>query len=394
MPTGDGLLARLVPAQATIALDALASLCAAAQRHGNGVIEITSRGSLQIRGLTAASAPLFADAVARLGIETGGDVPVIADPLTGLDPGEVIESGKLAAQVRNVLAAQSFTATLGPKVSVVVDGGAQLHLDALAADVRLRALDRSSGALIVMIGAAAAGATALGIIQPQQAADVVARLLSVIAARGPQMRARDIIATEGIDVFRAAIAGRLIGPPPSLCARREAEPIGLYPLRSGRFALGIALGFGHADAHTLLSLVDAAQEVGAGGVRFAPGRALLFVALTPNPASALAQRAERLGFIVRAGDPRRRIVACAGAPICAAAEIPARTLAPLAAAVVARLDGIVHISGCAKRCAHKGTAAITVVGRDKRCDLFIGSSPAGTVPVHALPTRLAELVQR
>ena len=59
MATGDGLLARLTPSGSTIALDAFAGLCAAARTHGNGIIEITSRGSIQIRGLSAASAPLL-----------------------------------------------------------------------------------------------------------------------------------------------------------------------------------------------------------------------------------------------------------------------------------------------------------------------------------------------
>ena len=51
MPTGDGLLARLMPT-GTMTLDAMAGLCAAARRYGNGTIEITSRGSIQVRGLT------------------------------------------------------------------------------------------------------------------------------------------------------------------------------------------------------------------------------------------------------------------------------------------------------------------------------------------------------
>src|ERR1700681_2698724 len=67
MQTGDGLLVRLMPAGA-IALDALRTLCAEARRYGNGVIEITGRGSIQVRGLTAASAANFAAAVADLGI--------------------------------------------------------------------------------------------------------------------------------------------------------------------------------------------------------------------------------------------------------------------------------------------------------------------------------------
>src|SRR5258708_25912544 len=79
MATGDGLLARLTPAGSTIALEAFAGLCVAARTHGNGVIEITSRGSIQVRGLSAASAPLFAVEVASLEIEASDGIPVVTD---------------------------------------------------------------------------------------------------------------------------------------------------------------------------------------------------------------------------------------------------------------------------------------------------------------------------
>src|SRR5690349_3088820 len=88
MATGDGLLARLVPSGQTIGLDAFAALCAAALRHGNGIIEVTSRGSIQVRGLSAASAPGFAADVLPLDIDCGDAIPVLTHPLSGLDPHE------------------------------------------------------------------------------------------------------------------------------------------------------------------------------------------------------------------------------------------------------------------------------------------------------------------
>ena len=88
MQTGDGLLARLLTG-ATIGLAAADALCAAARRHGNGIIEITARGSIQIRGLTPASAAAFADAVAALAIDAADGVPILTDPLAGLAPAPV-----------------------------------------------------------------------------------------------------------------------------------------------------------------------------------------------------------------------------------------------------------------------------------------------------------------
>src|SRR4051812_38467344 len=79
-----------VDAAGSIALPAFAGLCGAARRHGNGIIEITSRGSIQFRGLSEASAPGFAAEVARLGIAASDGIPVIADPLSGLDCDSVL----------------------------------------------------------------------------------------------------------------------------------------------------------------------------------------------------------------------------------------------------------------------------------------------------------------
>ena len=91
MPTGDGLLVRLrMPTDSVVVADLLA-LCAAARRHGNGTIEITTRGSLQVRGLSASSAPAFARAVAELGIAASDGLSVLADPLPD-DPKNVVVS--------------------------------------------------------------------------------------------------------------------------------------------------------------------------------------------------------------------------------------------------------------------------------------------------------------
>src|SRR5450631_649110 len=95
MLTGDGLLVRLTLTGATIALEAFAGLCAAARQHGNGIIEITSRGNIQFRGLSAASAPAFAAAIGSFDIEVSDGIPVLPDPLSGLEA-EIIDADALA----------------------------------------------------------------------------------------------------------------------------------------------------------------------------------------------------------------------------------------------------------------------------------------------------------
>jgi len=393
MPTGDGLLVRLVPI-GTIPLAAFAQLCAAARTFGNGVIEVTSRGSIQVRGLTAASAPDFAASVATLGIKAEDGVPVICNALAGLDAAEIFDAAALAADLRRVLARQSMAAKLGAKVSVAIDGGGALGLDTIAADIRLCA-QVVDGAVVlrVAVGGAGTSAAQLGNVVPEHGIEAAVRLLDAIARRGREVRARDIAAS----VFRATIADLLVSTRHREASSRTRDALGLHRLRDGSLACGIGLAFGHADATSLERLVAAAAACGAGGLRAAPGRALMVIGLTAATAPAFVAAAEQLGFIVRPEDIRRRVIACAGAPICASAHIASRTIAPRIAAAVAptRDDAFtIHLSGCAKGCAHAAPAALTVVGTPGGCALIADGStrdaPFAVVPADELPAAIAK----
>ena len=131
-------------------------------------------------------------------------------------------------------------------------------------------------------------------------------------------------------------------------------------------------------------------------MRAVPSRALMIIGLTPASAPTFATSAEQLGFITRAGDPRRHVIACAGAPVCTAAHIAARAMAPAIAATAAPfLDGsfTIHVSGCAKGCAHPRAAALTVVGTPEGCALIADGSardiPHAVVSAEELPAAIA-----
>jgi precorrin-3B synthase len=141
----------------------------------------------------------------------------------------------------------------------------------------------------------------------------------------------------------------------------------MHALNKGQVACGVALPFGHADARTLLQLAASALRCGATAIRPVPGRALLTLGLTAITADEFTAAATSQGFIVRAADVRRYVIACAGAPACGSAMLSTRQLAPaIADAAGSLLDGstIIHLSGCTKGCAHPTAAALTLVGPD------------------------------
>jgi precorrin-3B synthase len=397
METGDGFLARLVPSGQTIALDAFASLCAAARTYGNGIIEVTARGSIQVRGLRPDTISAFAADVRALDIATDG-VPVTVDPLTGLSADEAVDACTMAGALRTALAQAPFTARLGPKVSVVIDAGNTLHLDQFAADIRLRP-ESTGQCLHLMLGGDAFHATSVGAVPLAMATDVTLRALEAIARHGRKARARDLMRAGELQAFRAALGPSARETPPPT-PRPPSEPIGVHALRGGNVALGIGLAFGHTDTNSLERLIDAARTSGAKGLRTAH-RALLVIGLSAQAASNLAAVAEQLGFVTRASDPRRHIATCAGAPICSAAQIPTRALAPtIAKAAPDLLDGsfVLHLSGCAKGCAHHADSTLTIVGKSGGCCVVVDGAashmPMASMAVDTLPTRLAALAHK
>jgi precorrin-3B synthase len=358
METGDGLLARLV-LNAPIALDDFIGLCEAARAHGNGTIEVSARGSLQIRGLSSDSASQFAGAIAALDIDIDEGVPVIADPLPH-DPAALIDANGVATDLRRAIAEAGLS--LSPKVSIIVDGSGGIDLDALTADIRLRANPTGEGTkLQLSLAGDAASAVPVGTCSTGEVIDKVLVLLKLIAARGSEARAKDVLPELTEPPFQRTRSHK----------SSRACAIGRQPLKGGAVALGLGLAFGHAEAGALLALAEIAEANGAHWARPAPDRALLFGPLTGANAIAVRREAERLGLVTEARDPRRRIVACPGAPSCAQGLIAARALAAeLAGQVSLTGNGIaLHISGCAKGCAHAKPAPLTLVGTEQGCGI-------------------------
>ncbi|RTL96951.1 precorrin-3B synthase [Ancylobacter aquaticus] len=376
MQTGDGLLARLQPL-APLNLDQLAGLALLAADRGNGILEVTARGKLQLRGLTQATAPGLPEAVAALGIDVPQGFPVEVSALAGQDPSARFDPRPLARAISD--GAAPLVPHLAPKASVVVDGGGLFRLGGLKADVAVSAGER--GLSLALAG------VPLGEVDAERAAAVVIALLQRLAARGMSARMAEVVAAEGIAPLRAGFG--LAPPAPARDA--GVDPVGLHALADGSIALGLGLEFGQVRAEVLEQLAQAARRAGVRHFEPAAGRALLLVGLTAE-AAALRGVAAGLGFLTDANDPRRRVYACAGRPACASARLDTHALA---ATLVPLLDGReLHISGCPKGCAHPAKAALTIVGLDEGAGLVVEGTPRD-VPARIVPlAQLRETLQK
>ena len=348
MATGDGLLARLRVKHGRLTPNQLSEIAALAAQHGNRLVEITARGNLQVRGLTAAATPDFAAAV-RETIQIEDGLVVETPPLAGDDPGEIADPRPLAAAIAAL--AGPLGTRLGPKVTVVVDGGGQMTRSALKADIRLTAITRDRWALAI---ADQPQAELAGLDAPAAVADILQKL----AALGPQARGADLVAPQ---------------KPAQLA---DTPPIGRFTRRTGT-ATGIALPFGASDAASLIALATLGAQSGVPEFRLAPHHALLAM----DAPEGFDAAAATLGFITDPADPRLRISACIGSAGCASGFFPARALAAKLASALPT-ERQLHVSGCAKGCAHPRRAALTLVGRPDGYGLVIAGT-AGDTP-HAV----------
>ena len=352
MPTGDGLLARINPINGAISPTDLAGVAEAAKRFGNGLLEVTLRGSLQIRGLRDETVADMNAAVEALGLTIRTGLPLDIAPLAGLHAEERADPRPLADAIKSQAAA--FAAQLGPKVSVVVDGGGPSMLHGIKADVRLTALNAETWQ--VAIAGDAETARFVGVYDAERAAQSAVALLHTIAEAGRKMRGRDLLP-----------AYQEVQPP---AQPREAEPARLHPgdilpLIDGRFAAVVALPFGTVNADTLIASCAEWQNLGITELRFSPERMLIALCVDEATAQAASIRASAFDIITHPDDPRLRIVACAGAPACASGHFDTHALGhELAAGPPAWLDGrfVLHLSGCEKRCAQPGGASVDVIG--------------------------------
>jgi precorrin-3B synthase len=235
---------------------------------------------------------------------------------------------------------------------------------------------------LVSVGGDHETATRLGVTRIDHAASLIVELLTALAESGAHVRARDVVAREGLDRFLRT-AGSRIATAPSHPAVRTTETIGLHRLHDGACAIGVALPFGQAHALDLIALARIAGANGADWAVLAPQRTLLLGPIDEMTAFALGTAADTLGFIVDARDARRRIAACAGAPACASGFIPSRELAAQIAERLPQGSFALHVSGCSKGCAHPRPAPLTILGTAQGTRIIEGDSvfhlPDGTL---------------
>ncbi len=359
MMSGDGLVVRVRPLGGQLTAAQAAGIAQAAAAHGNGLIDLSSRGNVQLRGVTEATHPSLIADLRALGLidadaQTEARRNLLVTPFADRTTDEL--AARLGAALRDA-------PELPGKFGFAVDTGDAPVLRDIAADIRLeRAAD---GGLILRCDGAELGA-------PVSTADAPAKAVAL---------ARWFVQAGGVQDGRgrmAALIGRGVVPSGDLAGTKRPAKAVAAPV-PGQVAQGMLVGFafGQMHADTLAALARL------GDVRVTPWRMLLI--------EGLGQVPHLPDVIVEADDPLRRVVACTGAPGCLQGHAPVRNLARALAPLVPQ-GRLLHVSGCAKGCAHPGRADVTLVASPQGFDLIRGGCAQDAAEVKGLTH--AEIAKR
>ena len=384
MESGDGLIVRLKISGGIVGIDCAAEIARWSMLWGNGQIDLTSRANLQLRGLSARTFPHLQAALAERGLlaETAaGDAVrnIISSPLAGLDPDAVLDARPVMKSLERRLIGDTVLHGLPGKFGFLIDDGGRLGLDGVAADIRFEAQPTAEGRAFE-IRLDGAGEERFGPCPPDAVAEVAAALGSVFLGfrHTGIRRMRDLAARLGPEPIAQAAGLRYMhsarrGRPALPSAFMDAQPLGLTAF------FGAGLPFGRVAAKDFAEFTEAAARHGAKELRLTPWRAILVPLPSIRAAREMSAWSAKKSPILDPGDPRRRVAACTGAPSCMQATTDVRGNATVLAASIGGAPGsgiVLHVSGCAKGCAHPHVTPITLVGRGGRYDLVVSGGPS------------------
>jgi precorrin-3B synthase len=398
MPSGDGLVVRVRPMLGRLSLSQLIALAEAAERFGNGQIDLTRRANLQIRGVDESKLASLQGAIRSLGLldadaraESARNIMV--SPLSGIEPA-AHDVGSVAADLGQSLADDPALWGLPVKFGFIVDGGGLLDLMMERADIRVVAindrdfaigLDRKAG--IEWLGSVAREAAA------ETAITIAASFVHVNATATGRMRD---LCDEGIAKICSRMKSRISPLLLAVAHKEPANPAGLFDFGAGHFAVGIAIPFGRVESDQILALAEEMVDASVAEVRLSPWR-MLYAQIGDVPAGhRILDAAAARGWIVTPDDPLLQIEACPGAPLCTSTSLDTRAAArQIAAQWPTGYKGTAHVSGCAKGCARSQPSNLVLVGNGDHYGIVRNGTArdkvSGEVSLGDLPAHLHQI---
>lgn len=336
----DGGLARIRIPGGFVTPRQLRALAAVAREIGSGVVELTSRGNVQVRGIPAGAAAEVGDRLTAAGLLPSESHElvrnVVASPLAGLDA--PLDLAPIVHALDERLCAEPAFAELPGRFLFGIDDG-RGDVAALGADVT---------AVLTPGGAVVEGFAVQSVVSGMLAV-AEAFLAERAAQQSSAWRIDELEGGRHAALARASL-GAWSGPPTA--PRRPQAPAGPVRQLDGRIALVVLAPLGRLTSGQLELLATCTTT----RARITPWRSVVLPDL--DHASAVSATASAAGLGVDASSRWYGVSACTGRPGCA------KALADVQADATSsrrRPGQVVHWSGCERRCGRPKDTTIDIV---------------------------------
>jgi sulfite reductase beta subunit-like hemoprotein len=351
-PAGDGGLARIRLPGGVLTPSAIVAVRRAAAL-GNGIVEITSRANLQVRGLSDDAAATVADVLWQGGllpsVEHDRVRNIAASPFGGRHPDSLTATDVVVRELDAGLCADPDLARLPGRFLFAVDD-ASATIGGRVADVALVA-QRGGGFALELGGSQTDLEGGVSV-----ALDAARAFLALIEEGndGPAWRIADV--PDGA----AEVARRLGGPVRG--AKRVAAatrpPLGSLAQSDGHAALTVLPPLGRLGP----GMLDALDAIAGDGVRLSAARTVTILDVAPEREGELLDALIGAGFVAADDSGWWGLSACAGKGACVRARVDVRAAAVARVRVRGPGAPSEHWAACERGCGRPPGAALVVPG--------------------------------
>jgi precorrin-3B synthase len=393
----DGYLLRVPLVGGHLLVHQVEALAHVAGDYGNGIVELTNRGNLQLRGLAQDTLGLALAACQAVGLGDYSASLVTISPLAAAGERRLRE-----VLVRSL--ADVDAERLSRKFAVHIDDKAG-HTADRPADLLVRLTDADAYEVTVRTLGSTTCASA------EEVAGLARRLAETCIQHGPHARPADVASSTGPAALAAAIgAARAWLPSPLPRHARPPLQIGIAPwphtlaepqpngagVAGADYLTRAAARFGRVNAATMAGLGGLLRRHQLDSLTITPWRSFAFACSSADHAAAVLEDAAALGLLTDTRDPAFGVITCIGSAGCwqteldtlaeaerfvaARAQPPIQPASPGARAGLGSHFGhaglgshgghtalepgaLVHVSGCDKLCATRAPVTLTLLGR-------------------------------
>jgi ferredoxin-nitrite reductase len=366
------------------------TLALIAHQSGYGLVDLTTRGNVQIQGLPITALPVVRAALEKSGLtarQSGHDNVrnITSHPWSGIDPEELVDTRDLAHQIQAMVVGNREFSDLPRKMNVALTGRSAPPAHVWTQDIAYAAVRGTDGTVgfHLLLGGTQGQAPKLSwhipvFVRPEQVLHVTAAVLRAFRELGHrhnrhQVRLRYLIDRIGADGMLVETEKRLgyeLERLPSRPAPPSADEsfTGWFAQKQdGLWAVGVSVPVGRLTADELDGVAAIAQRFGDGGLRTTYDQNLIVTGIPATLRSEVEYEIARHGLTFEPDSLSRNTVACTGKQFCNIAVTETKGYAYRLIEELRRrrvqLHGVrIAMSGCPSSCAMTYTADIGLKG--------------------------------